>query len=136
MSYQDLPVSMHPRYSDFLEFMRECPYRKTPSTLETAFWAWLKLSALQNNVNELLDPQNAQIQNLNLVNEVLTLKQDLDRLHRERDSFQQQCAAMASENERLNDELMQLKRNIAIALDYGAVTERGDACLAIDGGNL
>ncbi len=37
-----LPVSMHPRYPAFLEFMADCPYRKTPSTLETAFWAWLK----------------------------------------------------------------------------------------------
>lgn len=36
-----LPVSMHPRYNDFLKFMENCPYRKTPSTMETAFWAWL-----------------------------------------------------------------------------------------------
>ena len=39
----ELPVSMHPRYATFLEFMADCPYRKTPSTLETAFWAWLKV---------------------------------------------------------------------------------------------
>lgn len=38
-----LPVSMHPRYNDFLAFMANCPYRKTPSTLETAFWAWLQI---------------------------------------------------------------------------------------------
>ena len=43
MSYQELPVQMHPRYQEFLAFMTECPYRKTPSTLEVAFWAWLKI---------------------------------------------------------------------------------------------
>ena len=39
----NLPVQMHPRYAEFLAFMTECPHRKTPSTLETAFWAWLKV---------------------------------------------------------------------------------------------
>jgi FtsZ-binding cell division protein ZapB len=32
------------------------------------------------------------------------LKADLDRLHRERDSFAQQCSVMAEENSRLLDE--------------------------------
>ena len=41
MSYQELPVQMHPKYQEFLSFMADCPYRKTPSTLETAFWVWL-----------------------------------------------------------------------------------------------
>ena len=39
---QDLPVQMHPKYQEFLKFMAECPYRKTPETMQTAFWAWLK----------------------------------------------------------------------------------------------
>lgn len=43
MNYQDLPVSMHPRYSEFLAFMAKCPYRKTPETMQTAFWAWLNV---------------------------------------------------------------------------------------------
>ena len=43
MSYQELPVQMHPRYQEFLAFMVGCPHRKTPSTLEVAFWAWLKI---------------------------------------------------------------------------------------------
>ena len=43
MSYQELPVQMHVNYPDFLAFMTDCPHRKTPSTLETAFWAWLKI---------------------------------------------------------------------------------------------
>ena len=38
-----LPVSMHPRYNDFLAFMANCPYRKTPETLQTAFWAWINV---------------------------------------------------------------------------------------------
>ncbi len=38
----ELPVQMHPKYPEFLAFMTECPHRKTPSTLETAFWAWSK----------------------------------------------------------------------------------------------
>ena len=42
MSYQELPVQMHPKYQEFLSFMADCPHRKTPSTMETAFWAWLK----------------------------------------------------------------------------------------------
>jgi len=39
----NLPVQMHPRYKEFLAFMADCPHCKTPSTLETAFWAWLKI---------------------------------------------------------------------------------------------
>ena len=36
------------------------------------------------------------------------LKQDLDRLHRERDGFQQQCSVMAEENARLELESQRL----------------------------
>jgi dihydrofolate reductase (trimethoprim resistance protein) len=39
---QELPVQMHPRYNEFLAFMAECPYRKTPETMQAAFWAWHK----------------------------------------------------------------------------------------------
>ena len=35
-----------------------------------------------------------------LKGEIERLKEDLDRLHRERDSFQRQCSIMAEENER------------------------------------
>ena len=41
--------------------------------------------------------------------DIQKLKNDLDRLHRERDSFQQQCAAMAEENIRLVEENNALK---------------------------
>lgn len=115
---------MHPRYDEFLAFMADCPHRKTPECMQTAFWAWLNKTGNQSVIV------------VEQAKEITALKADLDRLHRERDSFQQQSSAMASENERLSDELMHLKRNIAIALDYGSVSERGDACLSIDGGNL
>ena len=120
MSYQELPVQMHPRYNEFLEFMADCPHRKTPSEIQTAFWVWLNKSGNQS----LIVVEQAK--------EITTLKKDLDRLHRERDSFQMQCAAMAEENLRL----MQQIENIKTLLDNGAIGERGDACLSVDGGNL
>ena len=116
----ELPVQMHPRYAAFVEFMSNCPYRKTPSTLETAFWAWFNKSGNQS----LIVVEQAK--------ELTILKNDLDRLHRERDNFQQQCSAMAEENLRL----MQQIENIKTLLDFGSIGERGDACMAIDGGNL
>ena len=97
----NLPVQMHPRYKEFLDFMSNCPHRKTPSTLETAFWAWLNKSGNQS----LIVVEQAK--------EITALKNDLDRLHRERDSFQQQARVLAEENERLHDELTRIKSTIA-----------------------
>ena len=54
------------------------------------------------------------------------LKNDLDRLHRERDSFQQQARVLAEEVERLS----------SMFVGDGAVGERGKACMSIDGSNL
>jgi len=120
----ELPVQMHPRYKEFLDFMSNCPHRKTPETMQTAFWAWLNKSGNQS----LIVVEQAK--------EITALKNDLDRLHRERDNFQQQCSAMAEENERLHDELKRIKSAINKLLYGDAVGERGDACMAIDGGNL
>jgi hypothetical protein len=120
MSYQELPVSMHPRYPEFLEFMRDCPYRKTPSEMQTAFWAWLNKSGNQS----LIVVEQAK--------EIKSLKNDLDRLYRERDNFQQQCSAMAEENNMLEQRIKHLES----VLDFGSVGERAEACLSIDGGNL
>ena len=123
----DLPVQMHPRYQEFLAFMADCPYRKTPSTLETAFWAWINSqSSYSQDVRDLAVFGSEQAV------EIQILKNDLDRLHRERDSFQQQCSAMAEENLRL----MQQIENIKTLLDNGVIGERGHACMSIDGGNL
>jgi hypothetical protein len=124
MSYQELPVQMHPKYQEFLAFMANCPYRKTPETMQTAFWAWLNKSSNQSVVV------------VEQAKEITVLKQDLDRLHRERDSFQQQARVLAEEVERLNDELTRIKSTIAGFLNGGVVGERGHACMSIDGGNL
>lgn len=118
MSYQELPVQMHPRYAEFLAFMTECPHRKTPSTLETAFWVWYNARNTQDN--ERID----------------ALKKDIDRKHRECAERERQCMMLAEDNERLQDELKNIKNTIAVFLNDGAVGERGEACMSIDGSNL
>ena len=110
---QELPVQMHPRYADFLAFMADCPHRKTPEIMQTAFWAWLELVKVQ----EFFASRSNN-----------SLKADLDRLHRERDSFQRQASVLAEEVERLN--------SLFLAGFNHAVGERGEACMSIDGGNL
>lgn len=129
---QDLPVQMHPRYQEFLAFMKDCPHRKTPECMQTAFWVWHKV------MSDLCGHRWIETDKPFVFEKAGTdaLKNDLDRLHRERDSFQQQSSAMASENERLSDELTRIKNTIAGFLNGGAVGERGDACMSIDGGNL
>lgn len=123
MSYQELPVQMHPRYNEFLAFMAECPHRKTPSTMETAFWVWLKnRAAICQDVRDLAVFSSDQTETIQI------LKNDLDRLHRERDSFQEQARVLAEEVERLN--------NLFLVGFNQAVGERGHACMAIDGSNL
>lgn len=98
MSYQELPVQMHPRYNEFLAFMAECPHRKTPSTMETAFWAWLKnRAAICQDVRDLAIFGSEQTEIIK------TLKNDLDRLHRERDSFQEQARCLAESSDTITD---------------------------------
>jgi len=91
MSYQELPVQMHPRYNEFLAFMTECPHRKTPECMQTAFWAWLKI------MSELCGHRWIETDKPFVFEKADTnaLKNDLDRLHRERDSFQEQARVMA-----------------------------------------
>lgn len=93
---QELPASMHPRYQDFLGFMAYCPHRTSPSILEAAFWVWLNFIEIIDN-NDLKSDHIKQ------------LKADLDRIHRERDSFHIQCSAQAEEIERLNEDVKSLK---------------------------
>ncbi len=95
----DLPAQMHPRYKEFLDFMSNCPYRKTPSEMQTAFWVWLNKN--ENKNKSLIVVEQAK--------ELTILKNDLDRLHRERDNFQQQCSAQAEEIERLNEQVKALQ---------------------------
>ena len=116
---QELPVQMHPRYQEFLAFMADCPYRKTPECMQTAFWAWLELVKVQ----EFFASRSNN-----------SLKADLDRLHRERDSFQQQARVLAEEVERLQSDLKRARDALASALiglggqafgEDNAVGERG-----------
>ena len=121
---QDLPTQMHPRYPEFLEFMRDCPHRKTPSTLETAFWAWFNKSGNQS----LIVVEQAK--------EITALKRDLNIKHREVAELQKQLSITSEEYECLHDELKRIKSAINKFLYGGVIGERGDACVAIDGGNL
>jgi hypothetical protein len=90
MSYRELPVQMHPRYNEFLKFMVDCPHRKTPECMQTAFWAWLKAQSSDSQ-----DLRDLAIFSSEQAVEIQILKNDLDRLHRERDSFQEQARVMA-----------------------------------------
>lgn len=120
---QELPAPMHPRYSEFLSFMTDCPYHKTASTLETAFWAWLKTNETHEWFAARPDPRDEQI---------AMLKRDLDRKHRE-------CAERERQALVMSEEIISLEENIAhirAVLDFGAIGERGHACMSVDGGNL
>ena len=64
------------------------------------------------------------------------LKKDIDRKHRECAERERQCMMLAEDNERLQDELKNIKNTIAVFLNGGAVGERGEACMSIDGSNL
>jgi len=129
---------MHPRYIEFLAFLEsvQTDARINPNALNLAFDVWLsnQLNVELINENTILRAKaDAFLKSCKAYEESNeTLKADLDRLHRERDNFQQQCSAMAEENLRL----MQQIENIKILLDNGVIGERGDACLSVDGGNL
>ena len=128
----NLPVQMHPRYQEFLAFMTECPHRKTPSTMETAFWAWSKkMSELCGE--RWLETGSPFISDLERID---ALKKDLDRKHRECAERERQVLMLAEDNERLQDELKNIKATIERFLNGGAVGERGGACMSIDGSNL
>jgi len=89
----NLPVQMHPKYQEFLAFMADCQYRKTPSTLETAFWAWLNKSGNQS----LIVVEQAK--------EITALKRDLNIKHREVAELQKQLSIMSEEYERVTEKL-------------------------------
>ena len=118
MCYQELPVQMHVNYPDFVKFMLDCKLRQPPSALEVCFWVWYNARNTQDN--ECID----------------ALKKDLDRKHRECAERERQCMMLAEDNERLQDELKNIKAIIAGFLNGHAVGERGQACMSIDGSNL
>lgn len=131
----ELPVQMHPKYPEFLAFMTECPHRKTPSTLETAFWAWSKkMSELCGE--RWLETGSPFMSDLERID---ALKKDLDRKHRECAERERQCMMLAEDNERLNDDLRRARDALAgvlMGLGGHAVGERAEACLSIDSANL
>jgi len=97
MSYQDLPVQMHPRYQEFLAFMADCPHRKTPETMQTAFWAWLKTKKEQSK--DIIDMANFSA---DCSVQIQALKRDLNIKHREVAELQKQLAIMSEEYERID----------------------------------
>ncbi len=124
MSYQELPVQMHPRYDEFTAFMVGCPHRKTPETMQTAFWAWFNKSGNQS----LIVVEQAK--------EITALKRDLNIKHREVAELQKQLSITSEEYECLHDELKRIKSAINKLLSDGVIGERGHACMSVDGGNL
>jgi hypothetical protein len=116
---------MHPRYNEFLAFLNtvDTDARINPNALNLAFDVWLE------SVKVNWDKEVQQVGLLvDISDENKILKADLDRLHRERDSFQRQSSVLAEEVERLNELFL-------VGFGY-AVGERGDACVSVDGGNL
>ena len=100
MSYQELPVQMHPRYNEFLAFVYglKTDARKNPNALELAFNVWI--NAQSSDSQEVRD---LAIFSSEQAVEIQTLKNDLDRLHRERDSFQEQARCLAESSDTITD---------------------------------
>ena len=117
---------MHSRYDEFTAFLKtlNTDAKITPSTKHLAFDVWSK------TMTELCGERWLETGSpfMSDKEQIEKLKADLDRLHRERDSFQRQASVLAEEVERLN--------SLFLAGFNHAVGERGDACLSIDGGNL
>ena len=117
---------MHPRFDEFTAFLKtlNTDAKITPSTKHLAFDVWSK------TMTELCGERWLETGSpfMSDKEQIEKLKADLDRLHRERDSFQRQASVLAEEVERLN--------SLFLAGFNHAVGERGDACLSIDGGNL
>ena len=134
---------MHSRYDEFKEFLNtvNSDARINPNALNLAFDVWL-----DSQTQQFFDdrpPLKTDLINENTIlrakadvflksckayeesNDIL--KADLDRLHRERDSFQQQARVLAEEVERLNSLFL---------VGFGYAVGEDNACMAIDGGNL
>jgi len=114
---------MHPRYEEFLAFIDglDTDARINPNSLNLAFDVWL-LS--EGNMGESKEAWLIA-ENERLTKENEQLVRDMHRIDSARQFAISQCAAMA---ERI-DELESI-------VCGGAIGERGDACLSIDGGNL
>ena len=105
---------MHPKYQEFLGSIKnlESDARVNPNSLNLAFDVWL----LGGNMSE------SQIEWLKTENERLTkeneqLMKDVHRIDSARQAAFKQCAAMAEEIERLNEEVKSLKAALSEVRD-------------------
>lgn len=102
----DQSFYLHHRYDEFKQYLKtvDTEARINPNSLNLAFDVWLKTKT--DNMLENIDMAVFSSEQSELI---VKFKQDLDRLHRERDNFHQQCSAMAEENQRLVEENNALK---------------------------
>lgn len=118
---------MHPRYQEFLAFLKtlQTDARITPNSLNLAFDVWLEIGFVKNiellNENMILKAKaDAFLKSCKAWEESnTTLKADLDRLHRERDSFQRQASVLAEEVDRLQGDLKRARDSLASVLRIG-----------------
>lgn len=87
-------LHIHPRYQEFLAFMVDCPYRKTPETMQTAFWTWCELVRVQEFFNSRLDQKNKQNDDVSLlmldtINQNTILKAENDALKAMNDALRE-----------------------------------------------
>ena len=86
-----------------------------------------------------LELNRLESQNELLESKIMFLRRDLDRKHRECAERERQCSCMAEEILNLQGDLKRARDALAsalIGLGGQAFGERGEVCLAIDGGNL
>lgn len=96
---QSLPVQMHPRYNEFLEFLNslKTDARKNVNALNLAFDVWLKLNSFDVEKAVLIaDMSVMATYAITQKDETIAeLKKDLDRKHRECAERERQCALQA-----------------------------------------
>lgn len=114
---------MHPKYQEFLCAIKnlESDARVTPNSLNLAFDVWLLPGGNMGESKE----EWYKAENARLTKQVEQLMKDVHRIDSARQSAVNQCASMAERIEELES-----------VICGGAIGERGDACLSIDGGNL
>ena len=113
---------MHPKYQEFLCAIKnlESDARVNPNSLNLAFDVWLLGGNMSESKEAWLIAENER-----LTKENEQLMKDVHRIDSARQSAVSQCAAMA---ERIDE--------LESVVCGGAIGERGDACMSVDGGNL
>jgi outer membrane murein-binding lipoprotein Lpp len=114
---------MHPKYQEFLCAIKnlESDARVNPNALNLAFDVWLLAGGTMGESKE----QWLKAENERLTKENEQLMKDVHRIDSARQAAVNQCAAMAERIEELES-----------IVCGGAIGERGDACMSVDGGNL